>query len=98
MNCFIVTWSGVYDDRKGNPVVDRQTILDALDEISEILNWRASTGAVFVVSESTATSLWKKIHEKLPDLHFTIAPISIETIEGWTDERTWEFIRNPRSA
>jgi len=90
MNCFILTWQ---------PNTRRQEILDALDKIPEVLNWRASTGAIFIISNLDAVTLSKKINTSVgKDLFFVINPISIDTIEGFTDRDTWNFIRKPRRA
>lgn len=89
MKCFILTWLNS---------ASCQVVLDALDKIPQIINWRASTGAIFLVSSIDASALTDLIHEKLPKEHFVISQISIDTVEGYTDRDTWNFIRRPRRA
>jgi hypothetical protein len=85
-----MTWIGVAGD-------ERQTILDALDGIPEIVNWRAATGAIFVVSELSGPVLAEVINPKLPaHVHFVLVPASIDRTSGYTDKETWDFIRRPR--
>jgi hypothetical protein len=78
--------------------IDRRSILDVLDTIPDVKNWRAHVGAILIASDSTAENLFRKIHEKLPTLIFLIAPIEIEEVFGWTDQDTWEFISEPKPA
>jgi hypothetical protein len=89
MNCFILTW-------RRNDDLPRRTILDTLDAIPDVLNWRAAVGAIIIVSESDARSISEKINEKLPKLHFLVSPVSIDSAEGYMDKDTWNFIRRPR--
>lgn len=90
-NCFILSWHSVfYGDSKP---VDRQLVLNSLDGIPEIITWRASTGAIFIVSEATAQALSEKLRKFLPNLGFVLLPIRVEDVWGWTDPGTWEFIQ-----
>jgi hypothetical protein len=78
----------------GNALIDRQNILDFLNTLpNDVAIWRASTGAIFLSSNSTAKEIAEKVHEKFPGLHFIISPIQIGNMWGWTDKGTWEFIR-----
>ncbi len=97
MNCCILTWHSYYERTKGetDKLVDRQTILDTLDTMPEVRFWRASTGAIFIGTETAVRTLAPKIHAKLPKLLFVLALIRNEDADGWTDRRTWEVISNP---
>ena len=91
MNCYLMSWA--------RAEVARQQILDALDKIPSVLNWRASTGAIFIVSELSANALSDEINSLVPShVHFVLAPINIEQIHGYTDEKTWNFIRHLRRS
>lgn len=91
MTVYVFVWSPTM---AGNAPIDRQNILDFLNTLpnEEVPIWRASTGAIFIASNSTAKEISEKVHEKFPGLHFIIAPIQIGNIWGWTDKGTWEFI------
>lgn len=101
MRCFVLSWHPFYEGgkgkeaRSGKPVV-RQDILDTIDKIDEVANWRASTGSIFIASDSSARVIAKKLRELMPLLTFVLLPIDIENVWGWTDKETWEFIQNPR--
>jgi hypothetical protein len=88
MKCYMMTWVNI---------AIRQQILDYLDTLrSEVVNWRASSGAIFMISGLDALTLTEKIHAKFPGLVFIITPITIEEIQGYADSDTWNFIRFPR--
>ncbi len=72
--------------------VDRQKILDCLDNLAEITDWHASTGAIFLEMEKTPGWLTTKLHDKLPDARFIIVPLDIEETQGWTAKSTWEAL------
>lgn len=78
-------------------VGDRQKLLNALDLIPEVLNWRAALGGVFVVTPATVTSsmIAEKLAPKYPDLRFVISAIYGNMTNGRADAQTWEFINNP---
>jgi hypothetical protein len=80
----------------GNPV-DRQMILDTLDKMPEILNWRASIGAIFLVSNQSSMVLSRALHLRIPDLLYVILPVG-KGADGWADKDTWTFINDPKSA
>ncbi|MBV9861115.1 MAG: hypothetical protein JO267_03095 [Alphaproteobacteria bacterium] len=73
-------------------VVDRQDILNYLDKMPEVANWRASTGAIFIVTNANGMYLSTKIHEAMPRLLFAIVPIDSRQMWGWSDPDTWKFI------
>jgi hypothetical protein len=86
----------LFNDLKGLGV-ERQQILDALDKVPEIVNWRAATGAIFIASESSGKVLSEKINSAIPrHVHFVLVDAEIDQVWGWTDEETWNFIRRPR--
>jgi hypothetical protein len=80
------------------PPFDRQKILDVINTIPEVANWRASSGAIFVVTLSSVSThhLANTIRAKLPALTFVMAAISGHAAQGNTDQETWDFINNPR--
>jgi len=41
MKCFAIMYTGA----------ERQSMIDIVDKIPEILNWRAASGVIFVISE-----------------------------------------------
>jgi hypothetical protein len=88
MKCYAIMHSGT----------DRQNILDVLDGIPEILNWRAASGAIFVVSQKGENWISDKIHAAFPDAIFLVATIDIATSQGYQDKETWEFIERPKPA
>ncbi len=94
MKAFMITWLALLNGKW----FDRQILLNALDATPEILNWRASVGAVFVVSASPINVLADRIRQKVPGLHFVITPVDIKQIQGWADKETWDFISRPRHA
>jgi hypothetical protein len=105
MNCYILAWSPAYHappttnalvSIRPPTLVNRQQILDQLDKIPEVMNWRASTGAIFIASESSANDLSTKIHAALPTLIFVLSQINHHTTQGYSDKETWEFIIQPR--
>ena len=89
MACYIFTWSRT---TKG-VAVSRQELLDAFSDIEEIKYWRASTGAIFVVSDAPPAKLGEKIRQLFPELFFMFTEIRSETSDGWTDQGTWDFIQ-----
>jgi hypothetical protein len=91
----MMTWLSIYE---GGGTVKRQDILDFLDSIPSIVNWRASTGAIFIVSNESARQLADRIHEKLPKLHFVLAPIVGFQCQGFAEKGTWDFINHPKSS
>jgi hypothetical protein len=88
MKCYAVIWTGP----------ERQKMIDALDKIPEILNWRAASGAIFIVSEQNEDWLAEKIHKEFPSIIFMVAPVKSVDVQGYQDKTTWEFIQNPRRA
>jgi hypothetical protein len=94
MICYLLTW----DRLKNTTGERRQEILDFLDTIPEIVNWRATTGIILLVSELTADEIIDKLHEKFPKLGFIVAPVNIDDVQGIANKETWDFIRYPKSA
>jgi hypothetical protein len=90
MKCYAILWS-VHD-------VERQSMLDFLDTIPEILNWRAASGTVFIVSESDVERLTELVRAVKLNMKFLITPIEMDDIQGYQDPKTWEFIRNPKAS
>jgi hypothetical protein len=94
MTPYVMTWLPFVN----NVPVDRQVILNALNTVNGVLNWRASVGAVFIISNSTATVLSAQIQQKIPGLHHVIVPVDMTVTNGWADKETWEFLQRPRGA
>lgn len=81
-------------------LVDRDAVTRALDEIPEVKNWRASAGAIFIVTSQTVSSidLAPKLGAKIPQARFVMAPISGVASQGRADQATWDFINQPTPA
>ena len=80
-------------------IVDRQFVLDFLDNRPEVLNWFALfPGTVLVVTRSDLAALTGIIHVSYPWLHFLLAEIKSDQINGWINERVWDFILSPKSS
>jgi hypothetical protein len=94
MKCYLFTWHRYIGDDQ----FDRKELLNYLDTIPEVVNWRTSAGAVLIASDLTADDLEKKIHAKFPGLFFIVALITIQTIDGRNDQASWDFIRSPKPA
>jgi hypothetical protein len=80
---------------------NRQEILDAIDKVPEIVNWRASVGAIFLVTDSNVSSsnVTDLILKAIPNIsRFIIAPIDGMRSQGMADADTWNFLNNPRRA
>lgn len=80
---------------------NRQELLDALDTIHSIKNWRAASGAIFIVTEESvaSSSLSQQIHKAIPSLQkFIIARIDGTQSQGLSDKETWNFLNNPKPA
>jgi len=92
MNCYVLVYRHGNVERRQ----ERQQILDFLDTLPEVKNWRASVGAIFIASDARAKSLTDKIHAKFPQLIFVLARIDRSEAHGWADKDTWRFINNPR--
>jgi hypothetical protein len=97
VKCYLMVWD---DTLEGEPVrsIERQTILDFLDTLPEVANWRAVMSAIFIVSDESAQLLSEKIHKKFPRLHHVISLVTALECQGWADAKTWGFIEKPRSA
>ena len=78
--------------------ITRQKILDNLDKIPEISNWRASIGAIFIAGAFSVRELGEKIHGLMPDLLYLLSSIDMEKAAGWTDRQTWDFIQIPKGS
>jgi len=75
--------------------LDRQIMLDFLDTLPEVQNWRAAVGAIYIISDATATSIADEIHRKFPALQFVLSKVDILHSNGWADKETWDFINLP---
>jgi hypothetical protein len=86
--CHILTWGGV---------INRQRILNALDTVEDVVNWRASTGAIFIVTglNLTSSELAFKLRPKLNGIRFIVASIVGQQAQGESDTATWNFINFP---
>ncbi len=100
MNCYLLTWSLLYrnDGPPMDRTVSRQSIIDCLEKMPEISNWRASTGCLFIASDHPARTMAEQLHIMLNDLNFLIVPIKMEDAWGWTDKETWAFIDQSTAA
>jgi hypothetical protein len=87
MNCYLLTFHYT-------SLSERQVMLNFLDTVPEVLNWRAVSGAIFIIS----STLTFKIHKGFPALNFFLTPVFGTNINGWADMETWDFISNPKSS
>src|SRR5579862_1714228 len=87
---YLLIWNPMLPER-----FDRQTVINFLDMLPEVVNWRASTGGILIVSRHDVNVLTAKLHEKLLKMNFILARIPGLTSQGWTDADTWKFINNP---
>jgi hypothetical protein len=95
MKCYMMTWNFGLE---GGAVIDRQTILTALDKNPTIVNWRAAVGTIFIISEQSQFDIGLSIHNVFPKLHFIISPIEPMQLGGWADKETWDFVVRPRRS
>jgi len=73
---------------------------DFLNTRSEIKYWYTGfTNGVILVSDQSATTLSKPIHERFPGLWFLMVEIrdSYTTTNGYGPKLMWEVINNPDS-
>jgi hypothetical protein len=94
MKVYMLTWQAWLNNKS----FDRQTLLNALDRMPEVLNWRAAIGAAFIVSEASQEQLTDSLMKQIPDLRFVFAQIDMGNIQGWADKETWDFITNPKKV
>jgi len=79
--------------------MSREALIQAIDEIPEIVNWYAFLpAAVCVVSELSTFELSRAIRMRLPDLRFILVRMEKGERQGWLPKSAWQFIRNPRPA
>lgn len=88
MKLYILTWNRI----SGKTQVFRQQILDALDDIKDVHDWRAATGAIFVTTDRDEEFLTDELRKRVPNLVFIFSLIEAETTQGYADKNTWEFI------
>ena len=93
MKCYMTTWNTVLE---GGGIIERQETLTALDKEPTVVNWRASVGGIFIVSEQNQFVVGTNIHNTFPKLHFVLAPLDVMQLGGWADKDTWDFIGRPR--
>jgi hypothetical protein len=80
----------------GSP--SRQEMLDFLDTLPEIKNWRASEGVIYLAAEISDDQIAEKIRAKYPKLRFIVTQISSATSQGWGAGALWEFIAKPKAV
>jgi len=90
-HCHMMTFHGV---------VNRQKILDQLNTMPEVVNWRAAAGGIFIVTgvHITSSALALSLHGRLPDVFFVMAPIAGIHAQGNVDQKTWDFINYPKPS
>ena len=79
---------------------ERQMIINALDQIEFVKNWRVATNAFFIVTPDTISShdVAKELEAKAPSLsRFVVAKIASSGTQGRADNETWDFLNNPRA-
>jgi hypothetical protein len=82
-----------------HPIGIRKQILDTLDAIPDVKNWRATTGGIFIVTEVdvSTNALAMNIHSRLPNVRFILAGVAGAT-QGNSETETWDFLNNPRPS
>ncbi len=79
--------------------INRQALLDFLDTRPEVKNWFAFLpGAVFVVSDKTATQVTEIIRMGFPEKSLFVSEVSRGTNDGWLGRNVWDFINTPNSS
>lgn len=73
----------------------RQEVLDFLDTVPEVVNWRATQGIILVVTNLEKRPLTAKLREKFPDMRLILSDVGLKSTDGWTDKETWDFINTP---
>lgn len=76
----------------------QQEIIDFLETLPAVENWRASDGVVFVVTALSLQHLCGAILARFPGMHFLCVPLESAKVQGWCHPDTWDFINNPRPA
>ena len=97
MKCYLLTWDRLKTDNSER----RDQITALLNTIPDVVNWRAVNGAILFVTEHEHSPevVQEKIHARFhPNFGFLITPINITEIRGYSDQKTWDFIKNPRMS
>lgn len=85
----------VFNDQE----ISRQAVLDILDTKPEVKNWFAFLpGAIFVISEKTASQLTELIRSSFPIKNLFVSEIPRGANDGWLGANIWEFINTPKSS
>jgi hypothetical protein len=69
-----------------------------LDTVPEVKNWRATNGGVFIAKEMDENWLAERVHNAFLEMQFMITPLQIETVQGYQDAETWDFIRKSEAS
>lgn len=84
------TYILIYSDLLGS----KQEVIDLLNSIPIINNWRTDiTNTFFVKSEETADEIADNIIEKKANARFFISEISSNK-QGWLPKDAWKFIKD----
>lgn len=95
MKTYLMSWADYTTTPGALPT--RQEILNFLDTLSIVKHWRASLGAIFIVTESPQ-QIGEAIRAKFANLHFVITPVDLADTWGWGDKQTWDFIWHPKPS
>ena len=79
------------------PTISRAKVKAWANDSSSVLTWRCDLpGAFYLVSEGTATTLSRELHERLgPRGRFLITEVTDNTY-GWLPKDTWYLLKNKR--
>jgi hypothetical protein len=73
-------------------------MIDTIDALPEIVNWRAAAGTIFLVSDKGVNWITNEIHKKYSELKFLVVPLKLSDVQGYQDKKTWDFIEIPKPA
>jgi hypothetical protein len=90
--CIVMVWTPA-PAYAGLPV-DRSQVLSGLDKLRDVKSWRASTGAIFILTDTTLNDLTFQIQKMIPGIFFMLIPYYSGSANGWTDPATWAFVNH----
>jgi hypothetical protein len=76
----------------------REEVLDVLNKLRDVKNWRASTGCIFIITDVSLNELTAQLQRMLPGVSFILVPYDGTQANGWTDSATWDFANYPKPS
>lgn len=95
MKAYLIAWN---DALEGGGQISRDQLIEFIDKVPQIVNWRSTLRSIFIASELSPQGIHEIVHRKYPKLHFIVAEVSLDTVWGWADQKTWDFIEKPKPA